>query len=194
MLVPGTIRKIYDFYFDTSLHENELRRAFREFAEDEKVSIPEAAERIGIEYEGYFNEWFLYDYIWSDKMTTLERFVRDNPLRLTGEEMRFYARLMETNQYGLYEAIRIEPLTSMTLKNLLTGKTCIVREVKATMHTPVHAVFFARVADVGGHFEMVGADSIILGRFGAGLKKMARTWTDKLTPKDAYRIASAKRK
>ena len=193
MLKRGTLGKVYDYYFGMPWHRNEFRRAFREFL-DEKVSISEATEKIGIENEGYFNEWFLYDYVWKDGMTTLEHFVHENPLRLSAIEMVFYETLLKTNRYGLFEVLGIEPLTSMELKDLQSGAKYTVAEVKATMHTPVKAVFFARVADVGGHYEMVGADSIILGSFGSGLKKVVRTWEDKLTPKDAYRIARTNKK
>ena len=164
MLKRGTLGKVYDYYFNTPWDRNELRQAFRAFL-DEKVSISEATEKIGIEHEGYFNEWFLYDYAWKDGTTTLEHFVRDNPLRLSTTEMVFYETLLKTNRYGLFEVLGIEPLTSMTLKDLQSGTKYTVAEVKATMHTPIKAVFFARVADVGGHYEMVGADSIILCSF-----------------------------
>ena len=120
MLKRGTLGKVYDYYFGMPWHRNEFRRAFREFL-DEKVSISEATEKIGIENEGYFNEWFLYDYVWKDGMTTLEHFVHDNPLRLSAIEMVFYETLLKTNRYGLFEVLGIEPLTAMTLKELQSG-------------------------------------------------------------------------
>lgn len=192
MLIPGTIRKVYDYYFEAEWHRDELRHAYREFLE-EKLSITEAARKIGMENEGYFNEWLLYDYKWKDGVTTLGRFVRDNPLRLSDRDMVFYETLLKTNRYGLFEVLRIAPLVSMTLKELQSGENYTVSEVKATLNTPLRAVFFSRIADVGGHFEIVGADSIILGAFGTGLKKAIRTWKDALTPKDAYQIAKTNR-
>src|SRR3989338_2767139 len=132
MLVRGTIKKIYGYYFDSPWHKDEVLRAFREFV-GEKISKTAAMEKIGIESEGYFNEWFLYDYVREDGMTILEHFVSANPLQLTDGEMRFYKTLLESNRYGLFEIIRVEQMIGMTLKDLQTGTRYDVREMSATL-------------------------------------------------------------
>lgn len=185
MLKRGTISKIYGYYFDSPWYKDEVLRAFREFV-GEKVPKTEAIEKIGIEGEGYFNEWFLYDYKHKDGTTTLEHFVSANPLRLTDTEMLFYKTLLETSQYGLFEIIDVEQMVSMTLKDLRTGKKYRVIEMQATLDAHPGFVMFGRVADVGDHWELVGANTYMMK--GGSWKKELKNIPGKLTPKDAYEL------
>ena len=190
MLVRGTIRKIYDYYYDSSWYKDEVLRAFREFV-GEKISKTAAMEKIGIKHEGYFNEWFLYDYVRKDGMTILEHFVNANPLQLTDREIHFYKTLLESNKYGLFEILRVEQMMGMTLKDLQTGEAYEVREMSATLDAYPGAVMFGRVADVGDHWELVGADTYMLEAGEHSWKKELKKISEKLTPKDAYELLLA---
>ena len=190
MLVRGTIRKVYDYYFDSPWHKDEVLRAFREFV-GEKMSKTAAMQKIGIENEGYFNEWFLYDYVRKDRMTTLEHFVNANPLQLTDGEMHFYKTLLESNRYGLFEIVRVEQMIGMTLKDLQTGTVYEVREMSATLDAHPGSVMFGRVADVGDHWELVGADTYALGGGKSSWKNEFKNMPGEITPKDAYHLLMA---
>lgn len=187
MLIRGTISKIYGYYYDSPGHKDEVLRAFREFV-GEKISKTAAMEKIGIENEGYFNEWFLYDYVRKDGMTTFEHFVNANPLQLADREMSFYKTFLESNRYGLFEIVRIEQMIGMTLKDLQTGTLYDVREMSATLDVYLGSVMFGRVADVGDHWELVGADTYLLGRDDISWKSEFKNMSGKITPKDAYEL------
>ncbi len=189
MLVRGTIGRIYGYYYDSAWYKDEVLRAFHEFV-GEKISKTAAIEEIGIKYRGYFNEWFLYDYVRKDGMTTLEHFVRVNPLQLTDSEMNFYKTLLTSNRYGLFEIVSMVQLVSMTLKDLQTEKIYEVREMSATLDARPGAVMFGRVADVGDHYELVCADTFFVENVDRSFKNQFKNMPGRITPKLAYEIVT----
>lgn len=123
-------------------------------------------------------------------MARLARYIAiiTTPLQLTDKEMHFYKTLLESNRYGLFEIVRVEQMVGMTLKDLQIGKTYDVREMSATLDASPGLAMFGRVADVGDHWELVGADTYMLDRSDISWKREFKNIPGKITPKDAYEL------
>ncbi|MEK7192779.1 MAG: hypothetical protein AAB682_01455 [Patescibacteria group bacterium] len=187
MLVRGTISRIFSYYFTSPWCKDEVLRAFREFV-GEKVSKTVAMDTIGVENEGYFNEWFLYDYMRADGRTTLHHFVHTNPLGLAKQEMVFYSTLLETNHYGLFKIVSVQKMIGMRLEDIQTRKRYDVREMSATLQVQPKQILFGRVANAGIHWELVGGDTYAVAGDIHSLLKDEFGSIKKLTPKDAYNL------
>src|SRR3989344_7124887 len=124
MLRPNMISRLQGYYFNNPLYKRDLVRSTREFfdAPDFQhggfVRGPE-------ESIGFYNEWFMYDFILRDGESVLACFVRTNPLALSLEELSVYQDLLD-NRFGLFEILSVVPLQSMELRLLTTGETFAV--------------------------------------------------------------------
>lgn len=156
MLKHGTINRLHDFYFNEPAYEKDVVRSMREFFDRPHLTQGQAVSGTE-ESVGFYNEWFMYDFMLRDKVSVLKHFAETNPLTLLPEEIAVYKDLLD-NRFGLFEIISVIPLQSMKLLFVTTGKIFTVIEFSATMDAQVGWGIFARVARVGDHYEMVGAD------------------------------------
>ncbi|MBI2023616.1 hypothetical protein HYT01_03585 [Candidatus Giovannonibacteria bacterium] len=141
-----------DYYFGNSKYSREVIRAGIIFFND----IP--PDKATDQEQAFFNEWFVFDFILSNGKTPLQDFYDRNPYNYNFARLQIYKNLQK-NEYGLYEVSDIEKGKSMALKNLRSGKSYKVREYSASFQLNTGELFFSRVADLGDHFELVGADS-----------------------------------
>jgi len=158
MLKPGTISRLHNFYFNDPAYTNNVLRSMREFFDMPNLTQNEAVSGTE-ESVGFYNEWFMYDFMLRKDMSVLSHFVEENPLNVSPEEIAVYRDLLD-NRFGLFEILSIVSLQSMNLRLLATGETFTVIEYAATMDAQIGWGIFARVARVGDHYEMVGADSM----------------------------------
>ncbi len=190
MLPKGTLGKIFDYYFGNPEYEEEMLRAFSDFFEK-----PDLKRGDNLDYhdksEGFFNEWFLYDFRFLNKKSPLENFIIKNPLGFSPSKMKPYKSILKSQAYGLYEVILLDIGYGLKLRNLQTGDEVYVHEKSLTQQVKLGNSFYARLADVGDRFEIIGADSFMLN-FSDTDKKKIRTKLSriKFTPKFAHKIWS----
>lgn len=183
----GVIGKILDYYFSNSQYSMDIEGAMIEFFEVESM---QELRRLGIEEKGMelFSEWFIFDYLWSNKKTTLFKFYKDNPLHLGQENLQTYKNL-ENNQYGTWEVISVNPGHGLRLANLQTGEKFDVKEYSATFELHPKDIFYSRLAFVQNHWEMVGANTFTWGvKFHKSVKDIWRKDKTRMSPKDNYKM------
>lgn len=172
MLPKGSIGKIFDYYFNNPEYEGEIMRAFREFFE-----LPNLQRGGSLDLhptsEGLFNEWFLYDFLLSNKKTPFENFVEENPLGFSPSKMKLYKDILKSNEYGMYEAIIVNVGTGLTVHNIQTREQFFVNEKSLTRYVVAGDCFFARAAYFDYHYEFIGADTFRLN-FSVEDKKILR--------------------
>lgn len=189
---PGAIRKIFNYYYNNPACKNELEKALRDFFNIGDKTPFFAADEAA---EPYFNEWLTYDFKLANGKTLLEDFYERNPYNLSPLERQAYKDLM-ANEYGAFEVLKVDQGHGLELLSLQTAKKYYVNEFNATFQLKAGVVIFNRVAKVGDHYELVGADSIVFDvQLGQGAKNYFLTNKNKVTPRDAFRlIASPTRK
>lgn len=137
--------------------------------------------------EGFFNEWFLYDFVLQGGCTVLEDFIATNPLNLKDAEMKIYQDLLD-NTYGIFEVLEIDLGKNIKVIDLQNGKEWIVREFSATFGLEKGSVCFGRIGKVGDHYELIGADPLSLQKIDEATKKSFQQTKFKLTPKIVHEI------
>ena len=157
MLKPGTIKKVGGYYQNSFEFTGDLLRAKGEFSMGMGHMAFSSSKS-----EGFFNEWFLYDFVLSNGLTPLQDFVKNNPLNLKDDEMHFYKVLLENNHYSLYEILDIKIGRQLKLRDTFTNKEYDVLEHMGTYEAKKGAVTFGRVAKTLDHYELVGADTLML--------------------------------
>ncbi|MDP2736835.1 MAG: hypothetical protein Q8O59_03625 [bacterium] len=140
--------------------------------------------------EPYFNEWLIFDFKLANGKTLLENFYERNPYNLSPIDRQTYKDLM-ANEYGAFEVLAVDQGLGLELLSLQTAKKYYVHEFSATFQLKPGMVFFNRVAKVGDHYELVGSDSIRFDvRLGQGARNYLLKCQDKITPRDAFRLAT----
>jgi hypothetical protein len=167
-------------------YTDDILRSMREFFDMPNLTQSEAVSGVQ-ESVGFYNEWFMYDFILRKDMSVLKHFVQTNPLKVSSEELAVYEDMLD-NRFGLFEIISITPLQSMCLKLVAIGEIFTVIEYAATMEAQVGWGIFARVARVGDHYEMVGADGMTVPLQDPNFKpyKDQILALSKLTPKNIH--------
>jgi|SRR3989344_1709160 len=187
MLPKGSISRVYEYYFTNPRFRGEIMRALREFFDRPNLDSGghlETSEKS----EGFFNEWFLYDFELSYGGSILADFIMNNPLGISEAEMILYHDLLKTNIYGMFEVKKIDINKSLTILNIQTGETTRVSERKLTHQTTLGDIFFGRIGKVGDHYELIGADTFSLVGINEAVKKSFRRMRSTLTPKIANEI------
>ena len=183
----GTIGKIIDYYFSSPSYSGQIEGAMIEFFEVESMQTLRRGTIDEQELE-FFCEWFVFDYKWNNNKTTLANFYHNNPLNLKQIDLQIYNDL-QTNQYGMWEVISVDPGQGLRLENLQSGKKFDVKEYKATFELRPKDIFYNRLAFIGGHWEIVGANSFSLSvKFNKTVKEIWRKDKTPITPKDSRRI------
>lgn len=189
MLPKGSISRVYEYYFRAPEYRREIMRALREFFDRPDLDKSASLE-VSEQGEGFFNEWFLFDFVLESGRTVLEEFISCNPLALNETEMDLYRNLRE-NTYGIFEVLAVERGRGLTLKDLQTGTQWAVQEVRATYDVEPGSVFLGRVGNVGGRYELVGANSFSWQGTGEATKKLLGKEKSKMTPRVAYAIVQS---
>jgi len=184
---PGAIKKIFTYYYNYPAYQGEMEKAFRDF-----FNIGENAAIFAVngEAEPYFNEWLIFDFKLASGKTLLEDFYERNPYNLSLIDRQIYKDLM-ANEYGAFEVLKVDQGQGLELLSLRTAKKYYVHEFSATFQLKPGMVFFNRAAKVGDHYELVGSDSISFDvRLDQGAKNYLLKCQDKITPRDAFRLAA----
>jgi len=191
MLPRGSIAKIYEYYFTAPQFKDEVIRALREFFNRPDLEKSGSLNIGNEKSKGFFNEWFLYDFIMTNGRMPLEDFINTNPFNLKALELKLYRDLLD-NRFGIFEVLEIELGHSLTIEDLQTGKRWLVFENRGTYDLEKGRIFFGRVGRVGDHYELIGADSFSLQDVDDATKKSFRKMKFKITPKEASDILNTK--
>jgi len=181
MIPKGTIRKVGEYYFSNLKYRDEIFRGLKEFFGN---NIPNNDEPL-------FNEWMMYDFMFTDGRDMLEKFYEENPLSIPVYRREIYKALTE-NYYGLFEVLKVMPFKGLLLRRLSDGKEFEVSEISATMDLEVGDVFITRVAKIIDHYQLVGADGKAIKSSQSKNKKEREIFIKNLslikmdTPKDAF--------
>jgi len=188
----GSIANVLNHYSKDPSFKPELRRAIIEFYDlDESFQLGDAIKTLPGD-EQRFGEWLLFEFKLEDGETSLEDFIKNNPLQYSPSKLRFYKEIQE-NEYGIFEVLQTRLGVSLTLRNLQTGKKYQVKEYMGTFSLQKGNVISGRVGKVENHYELVGSDSLLL------TEKIDRKTTEsllkdkkKLSLLDVQRILRAK--
>lgn len=187
MLPKGSIAKIYEYYFTTPRHSEDVLRAMREFFDRPDLDRGGSLE-MNDRSEGLFNEWFLYNFILTNGKTPLVNFIDENPLRVSKNDIALCRTILKSNEYGLFEVLSVDIDKGLMLKNLQTGKEIYVSERKLTSQVTTDSIFFGRIGLVDDHYELIGADTFSIQATGDEIKKYFHGMKFELTPKTAHDI------
>jgi len=192
MLPKGSIAKIYNYYFNSPRYNDDIMSAFRQFFDQPDLDQGDSIDADQMS-DGLFNEWFLYDFKLTNGETVLVDFISRNPLKISIIDISLYRNLLTTNTYSLFEVVTVDIDKGLMLKNLRTKKDVYVHEQKLTRQVQPGDMFFLRVAKVGDNYEIVGADSFLVGDSNNGvIKKLLLKNDVKFTPKLARDIWAMK--
>lgn len=109
MLKKNSIARVYEYYFNTPAYREVVNWSMREFFD--LPDFPSSGIPHGTEFTtSFYNEWFLYDFMFNSEESTLAYFVRTNPLSLPEMELCVYKDLLD-NRFGLFCIDEITPLT-----------------------------------------------------------------------------------
>ncbi len=157
MIPKGVLRKVNDYYFTNKEYTDEIFRAAEDFFDVPNLKQDKHLDINGDGENELFNEWFLYEFKFSDGKTALEKFYSENPMSIPEYRRKLYKELQE-NYYGVYEVTDVKPMIGLTLKHLGTEKEFVVSEVSASMELERGDTLIGRAGKVGDHYELVGCD------------------------------------
>ncbi|MDA3839501.1 MAG: hypothetical protein PF572_00275 [Patescibacteria group bacterium] len=178
----GTISRVMHYYLEKEVFNTEIERAKKEF-----FSVSENGSILTIkeDYEPFFLEWLVFDFKLTNGDGLFEDYYLRNPKKLPLYEMQIYKNL-QNNIYGLLEVKSVDIGKGLEILILHTGKKYYIEEHNATFQLVKGNIFFGRIADVGGHWELVGSDSFMFDiRINDGYRKSFLKGKKKITPKDA---------
>ena len=153
----GTIAKVRSYYFGEERFKDELDEALKEFFNLRDVG-PDTELRMKGSDEEQLNEWFIFDFRLKNGKTILQDFYERNPLILPVEDMYIY-RVLQNNEYGLWKVLKVETDKGLELENLKSGNRYYVSEKLGTRDVSKGDYIIARVANIEGRYELVGANS-----------------------------------
>ncbi|MFW6135080.1 MAG: hypothetical protein ACOC5R_05840 [Elusimicrobiota bacterium] len=177
-----TVKKILDYYFCNRKYDRDIRKALRLFFSKEDIT-PENNLDVNEFDEGSFNEWFIYDYRLEKGDLVIEDFCSRNPLGLDKKKLKVYKELCK-NIYGIWKVNRVIKGLGMELINKKSGNKYNVKEYKGSFSIKKGDYLFGRVAKLGDHYELVGANPQVVPKEYANDKfKMFIKETDRLNLK-----------
>ncbi len=154
----GRLRERLAAYVTRSLPRAELQRALREFrgahpaggAEDLDLETAE-----GLAEWGAFLEWCVHDFHLSTRRTPMAQFLAYRGPSLPAEERALLEEWQDAG-VGLHEVVDLQPGKSLTLRNVCTGETCHVREVRVSLAAARWDLLGGRLVRVRGEPQLVG--------------------------------------
>lgn len=184
MLPKGTISKILDDFFSRlPIGDGEVQRALDEFFNGNR-----SAEEINEKQLAIINEWLVFDFRRAGGLTVLEDYCWRNDNQFSEKEKKIYFDLCSTHHYSAFEILRIYRGKGMDIRDVRTGQDFFVQEDLLTRNVEKGNIFLNRVAQVGDHWELVGADPVVLP-----IAKSTKRWqeitfggTGPITPRVAF--------
>ncbi len=139
-------------YAEASLPRAEAHRATQEFFgerfDPDRKSL--ALETGGVEADWpAFLEWLIHDFPLSTGGPVIARFLTERGHTLPGDERAILEEWQDA-AVGLHEVLDLDPGQSLTLRDVFTGETCTVREVRGSLSAARWDLLGARMIRVQG--------------------------------------------
>jgi len=156
MLPKNSISRVGEYYMTRLKYQKEMLRAMRDFF-DRPDLAPGAHLDLGKFDTPLFNEWVMFDYVFTDGKKMLEKYYEDNPHKLSLPELALY-KYLQKNIYGFFKVLEVKMGMGELLEDMMTGDEYWVVEYKGTLSTIPGYVITNRVAKIGDDYMMVGCD------------------------------------
>ncbi len=148
-----------DAYIERSLPKAEVHRAMREYF-GERMDLDERtlefdSETVDAEWPAFL-DWLLHDFRLSDGQTPIARFLGERGHSLPTEEHAMLEGRQDT-AVGLLEVVDLEPGKSLTLRDVFSGETFQVREVRGSLSAARWDLLSNRLIRVRGERQLAGA-------------------------------------
>ncbi|MBI3120668.1 MAG: SEC-C domain-containing protein [candidate division NC10 bacterium] len=153
------LRERLDSFIERSLPRTEIHRAMREYF-GERMDLDERTlefhpETVDAEWPAFL-DWLLYDFRLSGGQTPLAKFLADRGHSLPADE-RAILEEWQDSVIGLLEVADLDPGKSLTLRDVFTGETFQVREVRGSLSAARWDLLSNRVIRVQGERQLAGA-------------------------------------
>jgi tetratricopeptide (TPR) repeat protein len=146
------LRQRLTAYVGGSLPQAEMDRAMREFF-GEQFDLDK--KRLAVDPDGVeavwpaFLEWLIHDFRLSTGSPAIARFLAERGRSLPAEERAILEEWQDA-AVGLHEVLDLEPGRSLTLRDVFTGETRTVREVRGSLSAVRWDLIGARMIRVHG--------------------------------------------
>jgi tetratricopeptide (TPR) repeat protein len=155
----GRLRERLVEYVTRSLPRADTDRALQEFFEG-RFDLPDRRlEMVETEAQadfGAYLEWLIHDFRLSTGQTPITRFLAERGQGLPAEERAILEEWQDA-VVGLHEVIDLEPGKSLTLRDVFTGETFQVREVRGSLSAARWDLLSNRVIRVQGERQLSGS-------------------------------------
>jgi tetratricopeptide (TPR) repeat protein/HEAT repeat protein len=146
-------------YVTRSLPRAEVDRALREFFAG-RFDLPDRRlQMVETEAEadfGAYLEWLIHDFRLSTGQTPIARFLAERGRSLPADERAILEEWQDA-VVGLHEVMDLEPGKSLTLRDVFTGETFQVREVRGSLSAARWDLLSNRVICVQGERQLSGS-------------------------------------
>ena len=146
-------------YVQRSLPRAEVDRAMQEFFGERFDPAGRHLEMVETEAEadfGAYLEWLIHDFRLSTGQTPIARFLMERGDHLPPDERSILEEWLDA-VVGLHEVIDLEPGKSLTLRDVFTGETFQVREVRGSLSAARWDLISNRVIRVQGERQLSGS-------------------------------------
>ena len=126
------------------------------FWDDLTEKLPQLDEYVHSMSKIMFDFWFCFDLKIDDNQPLFQYFIDEGPILAEGEQS--FLNMAGRSCVRLYEAVKVIPGKSITLKDLINGQVTQVREISGSQSMQRHEILAARIMPVGasGRPEMDG--------------------------------------
>jgi uncharacterized protein YecA (UPF0149 family) len=192
MLPLNSLRQIHDFFTDKSEYRDELGQAILYFFKLDKIDDIADLELTQIQ-EGIFNEWLLYDFKLSNGNNLIMEYREINERQIEPSLLRIYDNIIDTQHFGLFEVVSVFLDEGLTMRDLKSGKTYEIKEKSATHDLQVGNLFFNRIAMINDHWELIGADNVVIPakQLTENFREIFLNDPRKISTMDAYAFANS---
>jgi|GEM_PF-967337 len=155
----GRLRERLVEYVTRSLPQADVDRALQEFFEgrfDPAHRRLEMDETEGEADFGAYLEWLIHDFRLATGQTPIARFLAERGHSLPAQERAILEEWQDA-VVGLHEVIDLEPGKSLTLRDVFTGETFQVREVRGSLSAARWDLLSNRVIRVQGERQLSGS-------------------------------------
>ncbi len=152
----SALQKLGDFVAQESWQEHEIK-AMDMFWDDLKEKSSQLDdEYVHLTSKTMFEFWLCFDFKTDKEKPLLHYFLKKGPNLTKGEQG--FLNMASRSCVRLYEAVKVIPGKSITLKDLINGQVTEVREISGSQSMKRHEIIATRIMPVGasGRPEMDG--------------------------------------
>ncbi len=151
----SALQKIDDFV-DQRRWQGYEEEAMEIFWDDLDEKLPQMDEYVELMSDSMFDFWYCFDFKIDDEQPLIAYFLDEGPSLTKGEQS--FLNIAARSSVRLYEAVKVIPGKSITLKDLINGQVAEVKEILGSQSMKRHEILAARIMASGasGRPEMDG--------------------------------------